>query len=205
MTTPLCKLAELYRVDKTPSIHHDYTPSYNEILYPLKEKINTVLEIGIGHYGLMAPICGNTYKHGASLRMWRDYFPNAHIVGCDIMDSVIFNDDNRISTYIANQSDKESLLNLINEDINPESGYIDLIIDDGSHSENDQRISFETLWQFVRPNGGLYIIESIWVGEMLDRIANLPSILGFNDAQLIKKYHGKKDYQGFVIFKKIIL
>jgi hypothetical protein len=97
------------------------------------------------------------------------------------------------------------LLNLVNEDINPESGYIDLIIDDGSHSENDQRISFETLWQFIRPNGGIYIIEDIWVGEILDRIANLPSILGFNDAQLLKKYDGKKDYQGFVIFKKIVL
>jgi hypothetical protein len=205
MTTPLCKLAELYRVDKTPSILHDYTPSYNEVLYPLKEKINTVLEIGIGYSGLMSPICGNTYKHGASLRMWRDYFPNAHIIGCDIMESVIFNDENRITTFIANQSDKESLLNLVNEDINPESGYIDLIIDDGSHSENDQRISFETLWQFLRPNGGIYIIEDIWVGEILDRMANLPSILGFNDAKLVKKYDGKKDYQGFVIFKKIVL
>ena len=204
MSTPLCKLAESYRVDKCPAILHDYTPTYNKVLHPLKNSINLVLEIGIGNSGLMEPICGPNYKPGASLRMWRDYFPNARIVGCDILDSVIFN-ENRIDTYVANQSDKDSLLSLVTEDINSESGYIDLIIDDGSHGENDQRISFETLWQFVRPNGGLYIIEGIWLGESLDRIANLNKDLRFDDAKLIEKYDGKKDYQGFVIFKKIVL
>lgn len=200
--SPLCQLAIQYRVDKTPSILHDYTPTYNDVLYPLKNDIKLVLEIGIGYSGLMGPICGKEYKHGASLRMWRDYFPNAQIVGCDIMESVIFNDEDRIRTYIANQSDKESLLNLITNDITPQTGYIDVIIDDGSHNENDQRISFETLWQFVRPNGGIYIIEDIWVGEILDRLATLPQLLQFENAELIKKYDGKKDYQGFVIFKK---
>jgi hypothetical protein len=204
MSKSLCELAELYRVDKCPAILHDSTPTYNKILNPLRQSINLVLEIGIGNSGLMEPICGPKYKPGASLRMWRDYFPNARIVGCDILDSVIFNED-RIDTYVANQSDKDSLLSLVTEDINPESGYIDLIVDDGSHGENDQRISFETLWQFVRPNGGLYIIEGIWLGENLDRIANLPKDLRFDDAKLIEKYNGKNDYQGFVIFKKIVL
>lgn len=201
MTTYLCELGAKYFVDKCPSIYHDYTPTYDSILGPLRHDIKTILEIGIGHNGLMKPICGENYKHGASLRMWRDYFPNARITSCDILEEVLFNDEERIETYLADQSNIESLESLVSK-IKPNNGFFDFIIDDGSHIELHQTISFTTLWKYVRPNGGIYIIEDIWIGNDLDKMAELHKRHNIDDAELVGKYDGTKDNQGFVIFRK---
>ena len=64
--TPLCKLALKYRSDKCPKRgKHTYTPYYYDLLKNKKRSTKKVLEIGIGK--------------GASLKMWRDFFPNAKI------------------------------------------------------------------------------------------------------------------------------
>ena len=83
--TSLCLLAQKYYVDKCPAIYHHYTPKYHKLLKD--KKVTVFLEIGIGNHELMAPIVGDHYIHGASLRMWRDYFPQAEIIGCDINSS----------------------------------------------------------------------------------------------------------------------
>ncbi len=45
---------------------------------------------------------------GASLRMWRDYFPNAQIVGADIDPKYMFADE-RISKVVVDQLKPESI------------------------------------------------------------------------------------------------
>lgn len=80
--TELCKIAERYLSDKCPAISHYYTPAYHSILKGLKLSTTVLVEIGIGTPSVMHSI--KHYKPGASLRMWRDYFPNAIIIGCDI-------------------------------------------------------------------------------------------------------------------------
>ena len=198
--TMLCQLAEKYGVDKCPVINHSYTPAYHTLLFPLKEKINSVLEIGIGNIPLMRPMVGEKYKLGASLRMWRDYFPNAQIIGCDIDRSVLFNDEERIKTFYVDQSDKGSLLSLA-DTVRPITETFDIIIDDGSHIEEHMRLSFQTLWKFVKPGGGIYIIEDI-KSSYMEQFANLAYEMRFIDAELIKKHKGDNTWDGFVAFRK---
>jgi O-methyltransferase len=153
-TTELCLLAHKYYVDKCPFYNHTYTPKYHNLLNSLRESTKTVLEIGIGNIPLMQIYTGEKYKPGGSLRMWRDYFINAHIYGCDILENVLFNEE-RITTILLDQSNEASLNNLKNK-----LGNMDIIIDDGSHIESHMFLTFKILWDIVNP-GGVYIIEDI--------------------------------------------
>ena len=146
--TPLCELARHYQTDKGGwHLHagdtcHNYTPTYHKLLAPVRETVKAVLEIGV--------------NYGPSLRMWRDYFPNARIIGLDCNAECLFT-DGRIECFAADQYNAESLegaLNLAGID------KYDLIVDDGSHFEHHQVFSANVLAPRLAPNG-LYIIEDI--------------------------------------------
>lgn len=189
--TELCKLAEKYGVDKCPNILHYYTPIYHELLNNINPK--KFLEIGIGNYKLMSNIVGKNYKHGASLRMWKEYFKNCNIFGCDILEDVIFQDE-KIKTFQADQSNPKSLINMINN-----IGNLDIILDDGSHIIGHQFISFITLWNFLN-KGGLYIIEDISVNR-LNEMAEIYKL--FNNCKIKYIHRHPKDHEGFIVFQKI--
>jgi uncharacterized NAD-dependent epimerase/dehydratase family protein len=59
-----------YDTDK--GYHHTYEIPYQRELESRRKDVKGVLEIGI--------------YHGGSLKAWRDYFPNATVVGMDIDD-----------------------------------------------------------------------------------------------------------------------
>ena len=195
----LCTLAKSYGVDKCPAICHSYTPAYHTILKGLRDTTKLVLEIGIGNTPLMVPIVGRTYKPGASLRMWRDYFPSAQILGCDILESVLFKEE-RIDTVVADQSNEESL-NALRAYTKTFGEYVDLIVDDGSHVVEHMRLSFKVLWASIRP-GGLYIIEDIQA-KHLEQFKVLHTDLGFTDAELVYTHLGKNHWDSFVVFRKV--
>ena len=186
----LCKLAEKYGVDKCPQINHYYTESYNNLLSTSNPR--KFLEIGIGNHPLMSPIVGRDYRYGASLRMWREYFPDCHIYGCDILDNVIFQDD-RITTQLADQSCIASL-----EEMMYNFGKMDFILDDGSHIESHQKISFLTLWKYLNV-GGYYIIEDIRK-DRLNEMSLMYSI--FTDCKIRHIHQHSNDGQGFIVFEK---
>ena len=204
MSTELCKLAEKYLVDKSPFFgRHTYTPAYHTLLTDesicdARQDIKLVLEIGIGNIPLMKELTSAAYTPGASLRMWRDYFPNAQIIGCDILDSVLFTDD-RITTFQTDQSDPKSLQTLISN-IQKIQPYADVILDDGSHEVEHMIISFKELWPLVKP-GGLYIIEDIR-SPFVPKIQALVYEAGFKDASVHKVYHGIGFWDNFVVFYK---
>ena len=94
------------------------------------------------------------YKTGNSLRCWRDYFSNATIYGIDLYQHSL--QENRIETYIADQSnltDLEKIVKIIGKEI-------DIIIDDGSHVDQHQAFSFMFLERFLSSTG-IYVIEDI--------------------------------------------
>jgi hypothetical protein len=196
-SSELCMLGKKYFVDKTPCFGgHSYTPEYHKLLKNIKHNTNNILEIGIGNIPLMKPLVNESYIPGASLRMWRDYFPHANVIGCDILESVLFTEE-RIKTFITDQSNENSLNNLTHN-IGKE---LDIIIDDGSHIQEHMVISFKTLWKTIR-KGGLYIIEDIHL-SFLDRIINLNKEFDFKDAECIKIYKGKYiPSDNFVVFQK---
>lgn len=195
----LCILGKKYLVDKCPAINHTYTPQYDKILKSMRDDAKVVLEIGIGNIPLMIGISGRDYKPGASLRMWRDYFPKAKIIGCDILDNVLFQEP-PIHTFRVDQSSEESLINLMNI-VKLIEDYADFIIDDGSHNEQHQIITFKTLWPLVK-KGGMYIIEDVFE-DNLEKYSELPKKFNFIDAQVELIYKGLNNWDNFIAFRKI--
>lgn len=143
--TPLCDLAVKYGTDKTPFLNspdwrtHGYTPYYHEILSG--RKVKRLLEIGVAG--------------GASLRMWRDYFPEAQIFGFDNDEKTFFTEE-RISCSYADQADKVSLLTALDKI----GGCFDVIIEDGDHISAHQVLTANLLQWCLEP-GGIYIMEDV--------------------------------------------
>ena len=177
--TELCNLAIKYGTDKVSVIRHGYTEKYYEMFNSKKNDNISLLEIGLGFTGygiisekskMMVPMMQhikqlgleNIYKPGASLYMWRDFFVNGNINGCDINKDILFKDD-RIDTFYLDQSDINQLEQLKNKDI-----AFDIIIDDGSHIKEHQIITFSELSNLIKP-GGFYIIEDFDENYLLDK------------------------------------
>lgn len=153
--TPLCALAFKYGTDKAGS----YTALYDTLLRDRRDKVKNVLEIGIGSREAMRHVPG--YEPGASLRMWRDYFPNAHIFGIDNDPAVMFHDLG-ITTVECSQHSAAGLKAVTKLF----GSSFDLIVDDGDHTVEGQLISANTLVPFLAP-GGLYVIEDTHKPEEL--------------------------------------
>lgn len=138
----LTELAQEFGTDKFGS--HRYTPHYERHLEHLREREFTMLEIGIGGY--------DRQWGGASLRMWKHFFPKAQILGLDINDKS-FVDAPRIKTIQGSQTD-EALLRRIVE----EHGPVEVVVDDGSHRPEHIRETFRVLFPLLAPQG-IYAIE----------------------------------------------
>ncbi|APU16684.1 hypothetical protein UA75_23840 [Actinoalloteichus sp. GBA129-24] len=142
----LGRLAVYYGTDKWGAAHR-YTPRYEQHLGPLRDRRLTILEIGVGGYD-------DPQSGGESLRMWKHYFPRAVVCGLDIVDKRALAEP-RISIFQADQSDRDSLLAVIDE-----IGRPDVIIDDGSHVSAHIIASFQALFPSLRQDG-LYFIEDL--------------------------------------------
>jgi hypothetical protein len=153
-TTELCDLAWKYGTDKCPKIKHNYTPIYYDLLKDKRDSFKKILEIGIGDGERMShEKIPPHYQKGASLRMWRDFFPKAHIYGVDIIPNCLFQDE-RITTFLADATNDFELSNII-KDIGSD---IDMVIDDGGHSLVSQLQTFGILMPLLKKDV-IYIIE----------------------------------------------
>src|SRR5271165_7030339 len=109
---------------------HNYADFYEDKFSHCREHFNKVFECGLGTNNPDIPSSmGVSGRPGASLRIWRDYFPNAHIYGADIDKDILFQEE-RISTFHVDQMSPDSIGQLWNS-IN--TSDFDLIIDDGLH------------------------------------------------------------------------
>ena len=149
--TELCKLALKYGADKCPQIGHMYTPFYYEYFLPIRDKVKKVLEFGIGNKRMAKMIPG--YVMGPSIRMWRDFFPNAQVFGADVAKESFFTDD-RIQTFYCDETDEAQVKKLI-EKIGPD---IDIVIDDANHSIDSQMNLFKYMMPLLNP-GVIYVCE----------------------------------------------
>ncbi len=124
---------------------HDYLNKYEIFLKELRNEEFTLVELGC--------------YTGASLKMWKEYFQNAFIVGVDINPKCKNVEQDRIH-FICSDSVANNLpLKLRNY------SNIKCIIDDCSHSWSSQRMSFEMLFPLLK-KGGYYIIEDLELGSM---------------------------------------
>jgi len=136
---------------------HNYSDFYEQIFASKRNDVNTVLECGIGSDDTtIRANMGSEAAIGASLRVWRDYFPNAQIVGIDIDKNAMFSEE-RIDTYCVDQTSADSIKQFLSE-----TGIekFDVIIDDGLHKFSANKSLFEHTADYLSHNG-VYIIEDI--------------------------------------------
>lgn len=136
----LTEIGKKYGTDK--ATHHGYTDFYEEILKG--RDIKKMIEIGI--------------LQGASLKMWKEYFPFAFILGLDTQPIAV----DGCLTIKADADRKEQLLQAVN--LTGINRY-DLIIDDGGHTMRQQQNAIDALWPFLA-SGGIYIIEDVHTSKM---------------------------------------
>lgn len=135
----LDELAMQFGTDKS-SLRHNYCKYYEEHFASWRYKKFNLLEIGI--------------LNGSSLKLWKNYFPNAQITGIDINPECKKYEEEKISVRIGNQIDVSFLSSLVKEK------KYDIIIDDGSHIWDHLVISFEFLFPHLN-EGGIYCMEDL--------------------------------------------
>jgi hypothetical protein len=141
----LSEIADFYSTDK--NYEHNYVKLlYSDLLYPLRETLNTFMEIGVAN--------------GNSAEMWRDYFINGTIVGADIALDIPKNyfdniGSDRINLLNLNQSSEAEL-----DDFSSLYSNVDVILDDGSHKMYDQQKTLAKLFKILK-SGGIYILEDL--------------------------------------------
>jgi hypothetical protein len=156
MHNTVTSYVEHYGSDKVRS---GYAYYYDILFGQLQQQTTSILEIGIGTQQPEIPstFAGNAaifpqYKPGGSLRVWRDFFPNAQVYGIDVAEDCRINDEPRITTHIF------SSLDPMQSDRTFGDKTLDIIIDDGLHTAIGQLATMYNFFKKVK-DGGLYIIE----------------------------------------------
>jgi hypothetical protein len=155
--TDLCKIMKKYNSDKGLG-WHNYTVVYNALFKNIKNNNLKIFELGIGTNNINLPSnMGANGTPGASLRGWKEFFPNSLIYGADIDSNILFNED-RIMTFYCDQTNPVIIKQLWNNTIL--QNKFDIIIDDGLHEFSANVCFFENSVQKINDNG-FYIIEDI--------------------------------------------
>ena len=128
---------------------HFYTNVYEPAFLPIRNEAFSLLEIGIAQ--------------GASLKAFRDYFPNVNIIGLDNYPES-FIKENRIDSYIGDSTSEETVQNILNLNNN---NQFHIIIDDGNHDPKIQFETFKKFWPTLKKNG-IYFIEDVYGIEELE-------------------------------------
>jgi hypothetical protein len=127
--------------------HTTYFDSYDHLFNQYRNKEITFVEIGV--------------LGGGSLFMWRDYFgPKARIIGIDLNPDAKKWEENGFEIFIGSQSDT----NFWN-DFTAKVGGIDVVLDDGGHTYEQQIITTESLLDAVN-DGGVLVVEDTHTSYM---------------------------------------
>lgn len=169
-------ISELFNHYGSDKDLNGYISVYYTLFNHMRNNPITLLEIGIGTMipGVSSSMQGYAlegYKPGGSLRAWRDFFPNARIIGVDVQPDTQFTDEPRIETYLCSSIEKDKVDALMETLDKPQ---LDIIIDDGSHYHDHQLQTLKNFYPYLKP-GGLYIIEDI---NESCKINKYPSFVG---------------------------
>lgn len=123
------KLRNLFQKYESDKHTHKYEDIYCR-LFENFEAVTLVVEIGIGtNNERVVSHMGRQHKgSGGSLRAFRDYFPNARVIGLDIDREALFQEE-RISTFFFDQNGSTNQL----RELGVDNSSVDLFIDDGLH------------------------------------------------------------------------
>jgi hypothetical protein len=139
-TNPLAAFFETHTVGRGIVKWRHYFEIYDRHLRKFVDKETTLLEVGI--------------YAGGSLDLWRDYLgADCDMYGVDVDPECKKFDE--ATVFIGDQADRNFW-----ERFRAETPPFDIIIDDGGHTYEQQRVTLEELLPRLRP-GGVYICEDV--------------------------------------------
>ena len=137
---------EQYFYDNPGRVVHKwkhYFEIYDRHFARYRGKPVSVVEVGV-------------YK-GGSLQMWKHYFgPQARICGIDVDPTCKRFEEAQVDVLIGDQEDREFLRTVVRQRI----PVIDILIDDGGHTMQQQIVTFEELFPHVAPDG-VFLCEDL--------------------------------------------
>jgi len=129
------------------SKYKKYFDVYQKLFSKYRNTDITFVEIGV--------------SHGGSLHMWKDYFTkNSRIIGIELDPNAKKIETDRIEIFIGDQSDENFW-----EDFFKKVGKVDVILDDGGHTNLCQIITSKCCIPNIKDNGML-VIEDVHTNYM---------------------------------------
>lgn len=127
--------------------HTTYFAAYDDLLSNYRGKPITFVEVGV--------------LGGGSLFMWREFFgPDARIIGVDLNSAARKWENDGFEIFIGSQSDPAFW-----QDFTAKVGSVDILLDDGGHTYDQQIITFEAMIGNIR-DGGILIVEDTHTSYM---------------------------------------
>ena len=146
--------------------HSSYFNVYEKLFQRYQNKSLVFIEIGV--------------LNGGSLFMWRDYFgKKAQIIGIDLNPEAKRWQESGFDIFIGDQADPEFWHNIIKK-----YPHIDIVLDDGGHTYEQQIMTTELLKPYIK-DGGLIVIEDTHTSYM--------NGFGFKCASFMKYVYKKID------------
>lgn len=183
------KLRELFYNHEGKLIHKwdHYFDIYEKYFCKYIGKELNILEIGI--------------SHGGSLQLWKKYFGDkVNVYAIDINSECKKLEEERVKIFIGSQSD-----GLFLQEVLSELPELDIILDDGGHTMNQQIVSFENLYMKVKEEG-LYIVEdthtSYW-HEFHGGIKKANSFIEYSKNLIDSLYQGHIDDKRKIVINEI--
>lgn len=136
------------------SIRHRYDRVYEPKLQHLRNEKIKLLEIGV--------------LRGESLASWLEFFPQAEIFGIDIFQRVPAKDVPVLNDPRVSWCNCDSIKGPTKEFKEIAGDGFNVIIDDGLHFLNAQRLTFENFFPFLKDNG-VFFIEDVWPFDRMNK------------------------------------
>ena len=137
----LVDLAQYYHTDKH-YFHNYFEKVYQDLFHPIRLTTKKFVELGV--------------HEGASMIIWREFFPNATIIGLDLTPGLNrIEDKTRMEFGQLNSQFRNEL-----DDFASKHSDIDVFMDDGSHTMKDQQMTLASVFRSIRP-GGIFVLEDL--------------------------------------------
>ena len=200
-SSELCEIGKKYDTDKSSQRNnpsdcrhcHPYTLFYDGLFRNKKNEHLKIAELGI--------------FEGASLLMWKEYFPNSEIYGFEYENEYITNfkrkcDNDRITLANVDVKYKDNITKVFGET----NVMYDIIIDDTTHQFDHQITIIENTYKYLKP-GGILIIEDIFKSynekDYIDRLK--PILHNFQNYYFVSLDHVNRISTGWDNDKLFVL
>ena len=143
----LTEMAQKYKPSKFYRYGHtNFDRFYPNYMEKYRTKHFRMLEIGL--------------DTGQGSLLWGEYFPCAELVGLEYDTNNVQNQGaSEIQSVLGDQGNRTFLMTDFMEKTG--GGNFDIIVDDGGHHYEQQRTSYEVLFEHALNPGGLYFLEDV--------------------------------------------